>query len=219
MKKLVIFDLDGTLLNTIADLANSTNHALQQCGFPQHAVDKYNFFVGNGINKLFERALPEGAKTEENISRIRQIFLSHYNLHNTDFSIPYPGIPKLLNILQRNGLMLAIASNKYQAATEKLIQHYFSDIHFLAIFGQRNNIPVKPDPTVINEIISIAQIKKEDTLYIGDSGVDMQTAKQADVTSIGVTWGFRPRQELESFHPDHIVEHPESIISLAIGAL
>lgn len=214
MKKLVIFDLDGTLLNTIADLANSTNYALQQCGYPQHAVAEYNFFVGNGINKLFERALPEGEKSEENILRIRQAFLPHYNEHNADLSTPYPGIPELLETLQKAGFMLAVASNKYQEATRKLIGHYFPTIRFTAVFGQRDNIPVKPDPAIVNEIISIAEVYKEEVLYVGDSGVDMQTAMNANVTSAGVTWGFRPRQELESFRPDHIIDHAEEIIPL-----
>ena len=125
MKRLVIFDLDGTLLNTIADLANSTNYALKQCRFPQHDVSEYNFFVGNGINKLFERALPEGEKTEENILSVRKEFLKHYDAHNTDFSTPYPDIPELLRELQQRGLMLAVASNKYQSATQRLIALIF----------------------------------------------------------------------------------------------
>ena len=109
MKKLVIFDLDGTLLNTIADLAHSTNHALRQNGFPTHDVKEYNFFVGNGINKLFERALPEGEKTAENILKVREEFLKHYDLHNTDRSVPYPGVPELLALLQeRNWRSLLI---------------------------------------------------------------------------------------------------------------
>ena len=125
MKKLVIFDLDGTLLNTIADLANSTNHALKKLGYPIHKIEEYNFMVGNGINKLFERALPEGEKTEENVLRVRQEFVPHYDKHNADESKPYPGIPTLLEALQTKGIQLAVASNKYQAATEKLVAHFF----------------------------------------------------------------------------------------------
>ena len=136
MKKLIIFDLDGTLLNTIADLAHSTNHALQTLGYPTHEVASYNFMVGNGINKLFERALPEGEKTEENVLRVRKEFLLHYDRHNADESRPYPGIPELLETLQHKGYKLAVASNKYQAATEKLIAHYFPGIRFVAVFGR-----------------------------------------------------------------------------------
>lgn len=199
MKKLVIFDLDGTLLNTIADLANSTNYALKVLGYPIHEPDKYNFMVGNGINKLFERALPDGEKTEENVLRVRQEFVPYYDQHNADKSRPYPGVTELLETLQTAGMQLAVASNKYQAATEKLIAHYFPNIKFTAVFGQREGIPVKPDPIIVKEILQIAKVQEEETLYVGDSGVDMQTAINAGVTSCGVTWGFRPRTELESF--------------------
>lgn len=211
MKKLVIFDLDGTLLNTIADLANSTNYALKVLGYPIHEPDKYNFMVGNGINKLFERALPDGEKTEENVLRVRQKFVPYYDQHNADKSRPYPGVTELLETLQTAGMQLAVASNKYQAATEKLIAHYFPNIKFTAVFGQREGIPVKPDPIIVKEILQIAKVQEEETLYVGDSGVDMQTAINAGVTSCGVTWGFRPRTELESFHPDHIVDNAEEI--------
>ena len=203
MKKLVIFDLDGTLLNTIADLANSTNYALKVLGYPIHEPDKYNFMVGNGINKLFERALPDGEKTEENVLRVRQEFVPYYDQHNADKSRPYPGVTELLETLQTAGMQLAVASNKYQAATEKLIAHYFPNIKFTAVFGQREGIPVKPDPIIVKEILQIAKVQEEETLYVGDSGVDMQTAINAGVTSCGVTWGFRPRTELESFHRYH----------------
>lgn len=214
MKKLVIFDLDGTLLNTIADLANSTNYALKALGYPTHEPDKYNFMVGNGINKLFERALPDGEKTEENVLRVRQEFVPYYDQHNADKSRPYPGVTELLETLQTAGMQLAVASNKYQAATEKLIAHYFPNIKFTAVFGQREGIPVKPDPIIVKEILQIAKVQEEETLYVGDSGVDMQTAINAGVTSCGVIWGFRPRTELESFHPDHIVDNAEEIKQL-----
>ena len=216
MKKLLIFDLDGTLLNTIADLAQSTNHALEKNGFPPHETDEYRFFVGNGINKLFERALPPKARTEENIGLIRKDFLTFYDRHNTDYSQPYPGIPQLLRTLQGKGFRLAVASNKYQAATGKLIRHFFPDIRFVAVFGQRENVPTKPDPQVVHEIISLAGTAKTDVLYVGDSGVDMQTALNAGVDAAGVTWGFRPRTELEAFHPRCIVDHPEDILPLAL---
>lgn len=212
MKKLVIFDLDGTLLNTIADLAHSTNHALRQNGFPTHEVNEYNFFVGNGINKLFERALPEGEKTEENILKVRAEFLKHYDQHNTDRSVPYPGIPELLAQLQGRGIKLAVASNKYQAATHKLIAHFFPDIQFSEVLGQREGVKTKPDPRIVNEIVERTGLSKEETLYVGDSDVDMQTAINSGVAACGVTWGFRPRAELEKYAPDHIAEKAEDIL-------
>ena len=198
MKKLVIFDLDGTLLNTIADLAHSTNYALNKLGYPTHEIEKYNFMVGNGIDKLFERALPEG------------------DIHNADDSRPYPGIPELLSYLQDAGIQITVASNKYQAATQKLIDHYFPEIHFTAVFGQREGIKVKPDPTVVFDILEVAKVTKEEVLYVGDSGVDMQTAANAGVTACGVTWGFRPRAELEEFSPQYIVDTAEEIKRLIL---
>ncbi|MBR2360504.1 MAG: HAD family hydrolase [Bacteroidaceae bacterium] len=210
-KRLAIFDLDGTLLNTIADLATSTNQALEACGFPTHPVEEYPMYVGNGINKLFERALPAEARTEENILRIRAHFLPYYDEHNADLSTPYPGIPQLLEHLQAAGIQMAVASNKYQRATEKLIRHYFPTIRFAAIFGQREGIPVKPNPQIVEDILSIVPVKREEVIYIGDSGVDMQTALNAGVESIGVTWGFRPKEELMEHSPTHIVSTTEEI--------
>lgn len=211
MKKLVIFDLDGTLLNTIADLAAATNYALTQFGYPTHSTDAYRFFVGNGINKLFERALPEEERTPENVLRIRSKFVPYYNVHNADLSRPYPGIENLLNLLQQHYIQIAVASNKYQEATAKLIGQYFPTIRFTAVFGQRDNVPTKPDPQVVNEIIQLAGVCKEEVVYIGDSGVDMQTGLNAQVTTVGVCWGFRPKSELQEFHPDYLAEKPEEI--------
>lgn len=216
MKKLAIFDLDGTLLNTIADLAHSTNYALNKLGYPTHEIEKYNFMVGNGVNKLFERALPEGEKTEENVRRVRNEFVPHYDIHNADDSRPYPGISELLSYLQSEGVQLAVASNKYQAATEKLVAHYFPEINFTAVFGQREGVNVKPDPIIVFDILKLANVEKEDVLYIGDSGVDMQTAANAEVTACGVTWGFRPKSELEEFNPAYIVDTAEKIKELIL---
>ena len=217
MKKLVIFDLDGTLLNTIADLAAATNQALQYYGYPTHEMEAYRFFVGNGINKLFERALPEGERTEENVLKIRSQFIPYYDEHNADLSRPYPGISELLKTLQQQGIMIAVASNKYQAATRKLIAHYFTEINFVEVLVQREGIPAKPDPSIINEIMTKAGVKQEDILYVGDSNVDMQTAHHAGVTAIGVAWGFRPRTELEALHPAHIIEKAEELLPLLLS--
>ena len=211
MKKLVIFDLDGTLLNTIADLAHSTNYALNKLGYPTHEIEKYNFMVGNGIDKLFERALPEGEKSKENVLRVRKEFVPYYDIHNADDSRPYPGIPELLSYLQDAGIQITVASNKYQAATQKLIDHYFPEIHFTAVFGQREGIKVKPDPTVVFDILEVAKVTKEEVLYVGDSGVDMQTAHNGGLTACGVTWGFRSRQELEDAGADHLADTPEAL--------
>jgi len=212
MKKLVIFDLDGTLLNTIADLADAANHALKQLGYPTHPEATIRTFVGNGINKLLERSLPELERNETNLMRMRSFFLPYYDAHNADLSTPYPGIISLLETLQAKGILIAIASNKYQAATEKLIRHYFPTIRFVEVLGQREGIAVKPDPSIVFDILKKADVAPEDVLYVGDSGVDMQTAINAGIDAIGVMWGFRPKAELESFHPKGIIEDAEELL-------
>ena len=209
--KLVIFDLDGTLLNTLSDLAHSANHALEKCGFPVHDIETYKCFVGNGINKLLERSLPDHHKTALNIARLKAFFLPYYDAHSTDYTEVYAGIDKLLKTLQYKGLMLSVASNKYQKATEKLVLRFFSDISFTAILGQRDGVPVKPNPAIVNEILQIADVSPEETCYIGDSDVDMQTASNSGVTSIGVTWGFRSHEELKTAGANYIADTPEEI--------
>lgn len=211
MKSLIIFDLDGTLLDTVADLAASTNYALSQFNFPTHEISAYKLFIGNGINNLFERALPKGEKTAENIWEIRKYFLEYYGAHSTELTVPFPGISELLQKLQSEGFKLAVASNKYQQGTETLIQRFFPEIEFMAVFGQREGIPVKPDPTIVYDIISIAKVPASEVLYIGDSGVDMQTANNSGVDAVGVTWGFRPKAELEAFRPKYMIDKAEDI--------
>lgn len=211
MKSIIIFDLDGTLLDTVADLAVSTNYALSQFNFPTHEISAYKLFIGNGINNLFERALPKGEKTAENIWEIRKHFLEYYGAHSTELTVPFPGISELLQKLQSAGFKLAVASNKYQEGTETLIQRFFPEIEFTAVFGQREGIPVKPDPTIVHDIIAIAKVSASEVLYVGDSGVDMQTANNSGVDAVGVTWGFRPKAELEAFRPKYMIDKAEDI--------
>ena len=217
MKKLAIFDLDGTLLNTIEDLGYAANHALQAHGYPTHSIASYPFFVGNGVRRLIERVLPEDARTEATIDRLLVTFKEYYNDHNTDYTKPYEGIPELLSLLSSRGVAIAVASNKYQAATEKLISHFFPTLSFIAVEGQKEGVPVKPDPSIVLEILSKAKTPKADTIYIGDSGVDMETARRACVDSVGVTWGFRPEKELVENHADTIVNSPGDIEKLVFS--
>lgn len=214
-KQLVIFDLDGTLLNTIADLAAATNHALNTCNYAEHPIAAYHTFVGNGITKLIERALPPQARTEAEIQHVRNRFVTYYNVHCTDLTQPYDGINTLLHHLQDNGVAVAVASNKYQQATEQIIAHFFPKIRFAAVLGQRNGIPTKPDPTIVHEIMG-CRYKAAQTLFVGDSDVDMQTAANAGVEAVGVTWGFRTVAELQRFHPKHIVHRPEEIFEFCV---
>lgn len=212
--KLVVFDLDGTILNTLADLAYSVNDALEKCGFPVHAMEAYKHFVGNGVNKLLERSLPDNRKTPDDIARLKALFLACYEVHNMDRTEPYTGVHALLQSLQSNGFLLAVASNKYQAATEKLIRRFFPDCSFAAVLGQREGVPVKPNPAIVFDILRMTGVSPEETLYIGDSGVDMATAFNSGVTSVGVTWGFRPREELEAAGACHIADSTDDIMRI-----
>lgn len=212
MKKLVIFDLDGTLLNTIDDLAASVNHVLGLHGYPLHEVDKYPSFVGNGIEKLLERALPPEARIPEKLERVKQDFVAYYDTHNAVYTQPYKGVVDLLTVLQKESVQLAVASNKYHEATLSIVAHYFPHIDFVAIKGQRDNVPKKPHPAVVNEILSIAQVDAREALYVGDSDVDMYTASAAGVESVGVSWGFRSEEELRNAGSCHIIHTPVDLL-------
>ena len=213
--KLVIFDLDGTLLDSIDDLAASTNHALQLHGYPQHERATYRYFVGNGVRKLIERALPEDARQADNINHLLQDFLAYYQTHKTVYTRPYQGIPETLAQLHAAGIQLAVASNKYHQGTLELIHHYFGEKLFSIVLGQREGIPVKPDPAIVHDILTQTALPANRTLYVGDSGVDMQTAINSRLTSIGVTWGFRPRTELETNSANYIINSPSELLPIA----
>lgn len=215
MKQLVIFDLDGTLLNTIQDLGNAANYALAKEGFPTHHISAYPHFVGNGISKLIERTLPVDNRDAETIQRIRSIFMEYYDEHCTDCTTPYPGIPELLEDLNTNGIAMAVATNKYQSAANKIVNHYFPDIPWTEICGQREGFPTKPDPSIIFSILANHPTPKAGVLYVGDSAVDIETGRRACVDTIGVSWGFRPVSELVKAYAPVIVDRPSAILDIA----
>lgn len=214
MKSYIIFDLDGTLLNTIDDLADSVNHAMRELGFPTHGRWVYPEMVGNGVSKLIERALPDDARSEKNIRDALAAFKVYYNEHCTDATKPYPGIPELLAELTARGLNLAVTSNKYEHAVTKIIHYYFPDANFRAILGSVEGMPRKPDPSIVFKALSMCPTPKAEVLYVGDSGVDMVTARRACVESVGVTWGFRPITELKQAYADHIISEPSQVLKL-----
>ena len=216
MTKLVIFDLDGTLLNTIEDLGNACNHALAECGFPRRRLEEYNMLVGRGIMNLFLKALPEGSGTTENALKMKDHFVPWYNAHICDCTKPYPGVIEMLDKLSAAGVSLAVASNEYQEGTEMLIRHLFEKYRFAAILGQREGKPIKPDPAIVEEAMSCAGVNKEDVVYCGDSDVDMATGINAGVRTVGVTWGFRTREELQAFNPWMLADSPEDISSAVL---
>lgn len=211
MKKLIIFDLDGTLLNTIADLGNSVNYALEQMGFTPHSLTSFRFMVGNGVRKLIQRAQVDA--NEETVEQLLTYFRQHYDEHDCDLTEPYKGIPELLQQLTDKGVKIAVASNKYQSAVDKIIKHYFPDIPFVAICGQVEDRPTKPDPSIIFHILNQCPTPKSDVLMVGDSAVDMETAHRAGIECVGVTWGFRPVSELRKAYADHIASLPADILN------
>lgn len=216
MTKLVIFDLDGTLLDTIDDLANSVNYALELHKLPTHPTEAYPFFVGNGINKLLERALPEDKRTPDMVMMLRADFIRFYFAHADEFTKPYPGIPQLLATLQSEGYQLGVASNKVHEATVDLVKRFFPEIEFTAVLGQREGYPVKPNPGILEEIIGMAGVEKNEVIYVGDSGVDAATAHNARVPFTGVLWGFRPRNELEEAGATSFVGKAEELYGMIV---
>jgi len=223
MAYLAIFDLDGTLLNTVEDLGNATNYALNQCGLPARPIDDYYLLVGRGIDNLFRKAMQpreegaEGLSTEqieELVPKMRSIFKPYYEQHKCDCTCPYDGIIDMLKELSARGVGLAVASNKYQEGTEKLVNHFFSDFSFVKVYGQREGQPIKPDPAIVEQIMSLVpSLDKSQVVYIGDSNVDMQTGANAGVRTVGVTWGFRSREELEGCNPSAVVDTPEQLLN------
>ena len=212
MIKLAIFDLDGTLLDTLGDIAGACNHALTACGCPTHEVGEYKRFVGSGIMNLFRRALPEEQRTEEMVMRMRDAFVQYYDEHKDETTRPYPGIEDLLEKLSAKGIALAVASNKYQEATEELVVRYFGDYTFTSVLGQREGRPIKPDAGIILEAIASCEgVRPHEVIYCGDSDVDMQTGINAGVRTVGVTWGFRSREELAAYSPCLLADNPEEI--------
>jgi len=217
MTKLAIFDLDGTLLNTVEDLGNATNYALAQCGFPVHRIDEYYQMVGRGIYNLFRAAVPSEYASEENVQKMASYFLPYYDAHKCDFTKPYDGIMEMLKTITGKGVCLAVASNKYQDGAEKLVHHFFGDYEFVKILGQRDGQPIKPDPAIVDQILAeVPYISKSETVYVGDSNVDMQTGANAQVRTIGVSWGFRSREELAAYNPSAIVDSPDELSKIIV---
>lgn len=210
MNKLVIFDLDGTLLNTIDDLGTAANHTLEELGLPQHTLDEYRLMVGNGMRKLIMRALPDDKASDDAFidSTLKQ-FLEYYAQHIDVYTKPYPGVPELINTLSTAGYKLAVASNKIQAGAERLIERFFPGIPFVAVMGNSPLYPLKPDAAVVEYIMDKAGTDRAHTVMVGDSGTDIQTARNAGIPIIAVSWGFRPRPELTS--ANHIADSTDAL--------
>lgn len=209
----VIFDLDGTLLYTLEDLADSLNDTLREEGLPTHAPDEYRLMVGNGLEMLVVRALPEGLRIAAHVRPILQKFVEKYGRNQVSKTRPYPGVEQALEDLSAAGLHLTVLSNKAHANTRAVVEHFFPG-RFEIILGMRPEVPPKPDPAGALEIAGELAINPNRFLYLGDSGVDMKTALAAGMYPVGVSWGYRSREELLAAGALRILDSPEEMLKI-----
>ncbi len=212
--KAVVFDLDGTLLNTIDDLGNSMNAVLESKGLPIHEIPEYKYFVGKGLRNLVINVLPHEYRNESTIEECLDKMFEEYGSRWGDRTLPYEGIPELLDELTANGLKLAVLSNKMHALTLKIVDKFLGRWKFEAVFGERENIPRKPDPASAFEIISILGISPDEIIYLGDSGSDMETAINAGMYPVGALWGFRNADELMEHGARMMIKAPSDLLKL-----
>ncbi len=211
---LFIFDLDGTLLDSIDDIAFSMNHVLKEHGFPEHPKESYFYFVGNGARVLSERALSGLGCTETETQSVLEDFMAFYDRHKSDNTRPFEGLTETLETLQAQGIRLAVASNKPHEVMEELMHRQFPTLHFSVVLGHRKGHPVKPDPEIVFDILEKIRVPREEVLYLGDTAVDVKTAHAAGLRAVGVLWGFRNRLELEEAGADRLISRPVDILSL-----
>ena len=208
----VLFDLDGTLIDSLADLANATNHALVTLGCLTHPRAAYRYFVGDGARTLCQRALP--ADKQHLLDDCLKLMRAHYDEHRYDETQPYPGIPELLAALTKRGHSLAVLSNKPDHFTKEVVARYFPDTGFAAVRGQLAHVPLKPDPTAALQIAQELGIPPAQWLYLGDTDTDMRTARAAGMHAVGVLWGFRDRAELEDNGAKIIIATPSELLQI-----
>jgi len=208
--KAAIFDLDGTILDTLEDLKNSTNEALRLSGYPERTTDEVRRFVGNGIRNLMERAVPAGTPAGR-IDRVHADFTAHYTLHCADSTRPYPGIPELLRTLREDGVRTAVISNKGDYAVQELCQKYYPGLLDAAV-GERPGVRRKPEPDSVNEVLRQLGCRADEAVYLGDSDVDIETARRAGTACLSVDWGFRSRTFLLEHGASAIVSSPEELL-------
>lgn len=212
----LIFDLDGTLLDTLQDLADAANKTLEYFAFPTHPKDAYRYFVGEGLRILAQRVLPESARDGEDIEKYMEKFSEIYSTNWNANSAPYSGILEMIQSLSYNGLKLAVLSNKPHAFTTICVETFFPDHPFTLVFGKRDGVAGKPDPAGALEIAEKMALSVDEILYVGDTKTDMLTGNNAGMKTIGVDWGFRDRKELADNKAWKIVSNPQEVVSYAV---
>lgn len=213
MIKAVVFDLDGTLVNSLEDLASSTNYALEKFGFPEHEINEFKYLVGDGMPKLIERALPEAFRDDDTKKKVLKTFLDYYSEHYADRTVVYDGVKTLLTDLKSQGIKLAVVSNKADKMTDVVVKKLFGN-SFSQVTGKRDGYPTKPDPTLTLHIIAKLGVTPQECLFVGDSGMDMATAVNSGCTAVGVLWGFRTESELLKNGARYIVKKPDQILRI-----
>lgn len=212
--KAVVFDLDGTLLDTIGDIANPVNIVLKRYGYPTHEISAYREFIGDGIGQLVYRALPSDVAESALYNKILADAWHEYQIHLNRSTVPYAGIYELLDGLAAKDIKLNILSNKAHEFMAEVVDHYFANWDFEMVIGARRGLPLKPDPYSLLEIIEELKIDPSECVYVGDSDVDMQTATGAGAYAVGVNWGFRGREELLANGANLVIEHPTELLKL-----
>ena len=212
----VIFDLDGTLLNTIEDLADASNWVCRNHGWPTHSVEEYKYFVGNGMTQLVLRFSPPEWHSPEGLAIILREFMTYYDAHKADKTAAYAGMPEAVARMKEAGVSLAVLSNKADEMAGPVVEHYYPGL-FPLVQGALDGVPTKPDPTLLHKLMGRMGATKADTLFVGDSNVDIKTAKNGGLTSCGVLWGFRTRAELEEEGASIIVETPQELVQVVLG--
>jgi phosphoglycolate phosphatase len=210
----VLFDLDGTLLNTLQDIADSVNKGLKQLGFPQHEVEAYKYLVGEGREVLAKRALPEIHQDNVTVRKLLDYINEEYDIHWADNTHPYPCIPELLDALTAKDIRLVVLSNKADDLTKMNVAKMLSKWRFALIAGARPSVPNKPDPTAALQIVKQLDIDPPEFLYLGDSGIDMETATKAGMYPVGALWGFRTADELLNGGAKALIKHPLELMNL-----
>lgn len=214
MNKAIIFDLDGTLLDTLEDIAISANFALTTLGFNAESTEKYRYFVGEGVFKLFENIFAQTPQTQEVIQEAVSLFESHYAKQFNQNTKLYDGVSKMLTFLQTRGFKMAILSNKPDSFTKMCAVKYLRSWKFDVVFGARNGIPRKPHPQGALDISTLLEIEPHRCYYLGDTMIDMQTANSAGMIALGALWGFREEDELREHGAKHLVKTPSEVIKL-----
>jgi len=217
MIKTAIFDLDGTLIDSLFDLGDSANKSLAELGFPQHPIEDYKMFVGNGAATLCERILPEGRKTEENKKAVLEGFARYYEACGFAHTTAYDGMPELVKKLSAAGVLCAVASNKPDVFSKKVVEKLYGEGAFTLVMGKREGVPTKPQPDIVFNICKELGVGTESAVFIGDSSVDVETAHNAGLPCIGCVWGFRGEKELRDSGCDYIAAAPEDIFRIAAG--